>query len=238
MKFLFSALALSCALFASAAVAAPVVIDNETQMGEVQAHNGGMIRVGNHYYWVGTERSKKNGSFVAFNIYRSNDLKNWSFRNQIVNRKTAPELANGNGGRPKILWNDKTQRFVLWAKWFDSTSHRAVVAQCETIDGNYAFVRKFLPENNRTADCSLFKDSDGSAYFIANGKAETPQNMNIYKLTPDYLNVEKTEAILPWKREAPTLFKRNGVYFLVTSGRSGWKPNQQKYVTATNLAGP
>ena len=29
------------------------------------------------------------------------------------------------------------------------------------------------------------------------------------------------------------MFKRNGVYFLLTSGATGWSPNQQKYSTAT-----
>ncbi|MEV0902845.1 RICIN domain-containing protein [Actinoplanes sp. NPDC049802] len=34
------------------------------------------------------------------------------------------------------------------------------------------------------------------------------------------------------------MFKRNGVYFLLTSGTSGWNPNQAKYATATSISGP
>jgi hypothetical protein len=33
------------------------------------------------------------------------------------------------------------------------------------------------------------------------------------------------------------MFKRNGVYFLLTSAATGWAPNQQKYATATSVAG-
>jgi hypothetical protein len=33
------------------------------------------------------------------------------------------------------------------------------------------------------------------------------------------------------------MFKRNGVYFIVTSGATGWSPNQMKYGTATSIAG-
>ncbi len=236
-----------CGLALSAGCAAPVVaepvtIDNGTQMGNVQAHNGSMIRVGDYYYWVGTSLvgADESKSF-SFSIYRSSDLKNWTFRNRILTRENNPTLPKGQGARARILWNSQTQRYVLWCKWLnynDRSFHNAVVAQCDTIDGDYKFVRSFRPEGNRTADCSLFKDDDGTGYFIANGQGDTPKNMNIYKLTPDYLNVEKTVAILPWQREGPALFKRNGVYFLVTSGRSGWKPNQQKYVTARNLTGP
>ena len=239
MKFLFSALSLSLALFSGCAGAKPVVIDNSTKMGEVQAHDGSMIRVGDTYYWVGTGQNEDKS--FAFNIYRSTDLKNWTFLNHILSRKTAPELAVGSGARPNILWNPKTKRFVLWCKWFhwrDPAIFNAVVAQCETIDGDYKFVRNYRPEGNRTADCTLFQDDDGTGYYISNGKDNTPKTMNIYKLTPDYLDVEKTLAVLPWTREAPAMLKRNGVYFLITSARNGWKPTQQKYVTATNLAGP
>ena len=31
------------------------------------------------------------------------------------------------------------------------------------------------------------------------------------------------------QREAAAMFKRNGVYFIVTSGATGWTPNQMKY---------
>lgn len=30
-------------------------------------------------------------------------------------------------------------------------------------------------------------------------------------------------------REAPVMFKRNGYYYLLTSGCTGWKPNQSSY---------
>jgi hypothetical protein len=33
------------------------------------------------------------------------------------------------------------------------------------------------------------------------------------------------------------MFKRNGVYFLLTSGATGWSPNQQRYGTATSVTG-
>ena len=117
-------------------------------------------------------------------------------------------------------------------------NYTAIVAQSPTVDGKYTFVHKFQPLGNRTADCTLFKDDDGTGYFISNGQDATPKNMNIYKLTPDYLDVEKAVAVISWTREAPAIFKRNGVYFLLTSARSGWRPNQQKYVTARSLAGP
>jgi hypothetical protein len=40
------------------------------------------------------------------------------------------------------------------------------------------------------------------------------------------------------KREAPALFKQSGRYFLITSGATGWDPNQAQYSSATSISGP
>lgn len=39
-------------------------------------------------------------------------------------------------------------------------------------------------------------------------------------------------------REAPAVFFQGGYWFLTTSGRTGWRPNQHKYAYATSLGGP
>lgn len=39
-------------------------------------------------------------------------------------------------------------------------------------------------------------------------------------------------------REAPSVFFQSGYWFLTTSGRTGWRPNQHKYSYATSLGGP
>ena len=39
-------------------------------------------------------------------------------------------------------------------------------------------------------------------------------------------------------REAPALFKYDGYYYMITSGTSGWSPNQALYYRADNIYGP
>jgi hypothetical protein len=39
-------------------------------------------------------------------------------------------------------------------------------------------------------------------------------------------------------REAPSVFYQDGYWFMTTSGRTGWRPNQHKYAYATSLSGP
>jgi hypothetical protein len=84
---------------------------------------------------------------------------------------------------------------------------------------------------------TVFRDDDGTAYLIS--ATSVNADLNVYRLTADYHGVAALVQTL-WKgsyREAPAMFKRNGVYFLLTSGATSWAPNQQKYATATSVAG-
>ena len=38
--------------------------------------------------------------------------------------------------------------------------------------------------------------------------------------------------------EAPGMFKAGGVYFLIVSGKTGWRSNPNKVFTATSIKGP
>ncbi len=88
-------------------------------------------------------------------------------------------------------------------------------------------------------DITVYEDkAAGKAYMVSASNHNA--DLQIYELTDDYTQVRKLVAN-PWPgqhRESPALFKRGQVYFMVTSGTSYWDPNQQKYATATDLAGP
>src|SRR5690606_29556855 len=62
-------------------------------------------------------------------------------------------------------------------------------------------------------------------------------DLHLYELTPDYKDIASLAAKLyvGKQREAPCLFKRNGYYYLVTSGCTGWDPNQAKYAYSKDL---
>lgn len=86
-------------------------------------------------------------------------------------------------------------------------------------------------------DITTFVDTDGTGYMIS--AANENADLHVYRLTSDYTAVEsQVQRLWPgnW-REAPAMFKRGDVYFLLTSGATGWSPNQQKYATATSING-
>ncbi|MGQ4363844.1 RICIN domain-containing protein [Streptomyces sp. SAS_272] len=231
---------------AGPAQAAPVSIANGTQFKDtsgnpLHAHGGGVLKVGSYYYWFGEDRNADN-TFRYVDAYRSTDLKNWEFRNHVLTQSSASELATANIERPKVVYNASTGKFVMWMHKENGTDYseaRAAVAVSDTVDGDYAWQGSFRPlDQHMSRDITVFVDSDGAGYMVS--AARENYDLQIYRLTADYTGIASLVAD-PWHnghREAPALFKRNGVYFMLTSGATGWNPNQQQYATATSLAGP
>ncbi|MFC8195656.1 RICIN domain-containing protein [Streptomyces sp. NPDC057298] len=240
-------LALAGALVtAGPAQAAPQTITNGTQFTDtggspLHAHGGGVLKVGSYYYWFGENRNSDN-TFRYVSAYRSTDLKNWEFRNHVLTEATDPELATANIERPKVMYNASTGKFVMWMhkeNGVDYSEARAAVAVSDTVDGDYSWQGSFRPlGTHMSRDITVFVDSDGAGYMVS--AARENYDLQIYRLTADYTGIAGLVAD-PWHgghREAPALFKRGGVYFMLTSGATGWNPNQQQYATATSLAGP
>lgn len=231
---------------ASPAQAAPQTVTNGTQFTDtsgnpVHAHGGGVIKVGAYYYWFGEHRNADN-TFRYVDAYRSTDLKNWEFRNHVLTQSSAAELATANIERPKVMYNAATGKFVMWMhkeNGVDYSEARAAVAVSDTVDGDYTWQGSFRPlGQHMSRDITVFVDTDGTGYMAS--AARENYDLQIYRLTSDYTGIAALVAD-PWHgghREAPALFKRNGVYFMLTSGATGWNPNQQQYATATSIAGP
>ncbi len=231
---------------AGPAQAAPQTITNGTQFTDtsgnpVHAHGGGVLKVGSYYYWFGENRNADN-TFRYVDAYRSTDLKNWEFRNHVLTEATDPELATANIERPKVMYNASTGKFVMWMHKENGTDYseaRAAVAVSDTVDGNYTWRGSFRPlGQHMSRDITVFVDTDGAGYMIS--AARENYDLHIYRLTADYTGIASLVAD-PWHgghREAPALFKRGNVYFMLTSGATGWNPNQQQYATATSLSGP
>jgi hypothetical protein len=228
------------------AVAAPAAVANggqfrDTAGNAVQAHGGGVIAVGGFYYWFGENRNP-DGTFHAVSVYRSTDLRSWEFRNNALTQSSAAELNVANIERPKVIFNSATGQFVMWMhkeNGSDYTQALAAVATSGTVDGAYTYRGSFRPlGTNMSRDITVFRDDNGTAYMAS--AARDNADLALYRLTPDYLGIASQVATL-WPgsfREAPAIFKRNGVYFMLTSAATGWSPNQQKYATASSITGP
>ena len=217
---------------------------------EIHAHGGYIIRHQDYYYWYGEDR--RGDKYVS--CYRSKDLVEWEFRNHIltVNTPTAGirvrttrllQMDSGkkvNLERPKVIYNRKTGKFVLWVHYENGDNYNdaaVALATSDEPDGNFTYHGHFNPFGYMSRDCTLFVDRDETAYFIS--AARDNADLHVYRLSEDYLNIESLVHKL-WQgeyREAPAVIEKDGEYLLVSSFCTGWDPNQAKYGTATSLSG-
>ena len=86
-------------------------------------------------------------------------------------------------------------------------------------------------------DMTLFVDDDGKAYHIYS--SEDNLTLQIAELSDDYLShTGKYIRIFPGgHNEAPAIFKKDGIYWMITSGCTGWEPNKARLLTATSILG-
>ncbi len=87
-------------------------------------------------------------------------------------------------------------------------------------------------------DMTLFVDDDGTAYHIF--ASEENSTLHISRLSDDYLTHagEYGRFFVNRFMEAPALFKRNGKYYLIASGCTGWNPNAARSAVAESIFGP
>lgn len=239
-----SLFALLC-LASSAATAAPLTIHPTEiwpdQRGKhIQAHGGGVIKVGDNYYWFGEDRSEDNAPdkrYVA--CYASKDLVNWVFRNQVVQLADPEHLGEKWVlERPKVFYNAQTKKFVMYVH-LDSGNYRFArvgILTCDTFDGNYKYLKSIRPLDQESRDIGQFIDDDGSAYLIF--ESRPTKGFFIAKLSADFLSVEKKICFIKAPLEGGALVHYNGLYYLIGSKMTGWDPNPNKYATASRLEGP
>ncbi|HFK1549388.1 TPA: discoidin domain-containing protein [Bacillus albus] len=169
--------------------------------------------------------------------------------------------------RPKVIYNKKTHKYVMW--WHHDgpiagnyLTAEGGVAISDSPTGPFKYLGTSRLSNTGSdngnegmlRDMTLFVDDDGDetthdkAYLIYS--SEENSATIIMQLNEDYTapatnengqsvqGIHWVRAHKNW-REAPTLFKQDGTYYMITSGLTGWNPNRAKYHVSTNgIFGP
>ena len=230
----------------------------------INAHDGGVIFADGRYHWYGMALrpdSVANGgqkTTTGVVMYASSDLYHWTDEGVILACSTDPKdplCGPMRFERPKIVYNGRTKKYVLWCHYVARPgdhgttpgSGEAGVASCDTVNGTYTFHGTTRPIDDRglVRDSTLYKDDDGTAWFIYDRDVRTPgpdfgRVLHVVKLSDDYLAPTSTwyKIANAERRKAPVMIKRNGQYFLITSGMTGWRFNESNYYRAANIAGP
>lgn len=247
------------------------------------------------WYWIGEDKTYDYRPCGGIHMYSSEDLYNWQDEGVILKTMESMEEFEADNyfkklygeldrqeqedvfedldrnncvmERPKMLYNDKTGKYVIWFHADGRTrtnpdadygKAKAGVAIGDSPTGPFKLLGSYklnhMGDNfgydgydNRGSvrDMNLFKDDDGTAYVIYS--SEGNETTYISKLNEEYTNIagdrENGEAGIDfirafgYSREAPAPFKYNGKYYIINSGCSGWSPNPAECWMADDIFG-
>ena len=233
----------------------PGEVWNDTDGNPINAHGGGILYHEGTYYWYGEYKKGKTilpewatwecyrTDVTGVSCYSSKDLLNWKFEGIVL-----PAVKDDQGHdlhtskvleRPKVIYNPKTKKFVMWAhvESADYSKACAGVAISDSPIGEFTYLGSFRPNGAMSRDQTVFVDDDGRAYHFYS--SENNATLYISELTDDYQRPSGryTRNFVKESREAPAVFKRNGKYYMLSSGCTGWDPNQAELAVADSIMG-
>ena len=167
--------------------------------------------------------------------------------------------------RPKVIYNPVTKKFCMWfhleLKGQGYNAARYGVAVADRPEGPYKFLyssranagtwpvegspmnfdeylKRDYGMGQMARDMTLYVDDDGKAYHIFS--SEENFTLHIAELTGDYLHHtgRYTRMAPGGQNEAPAIFKHDGTYWMITSGCTGWAPNEARMFSAPSIWGP
>lgn len=223
---------------------------------DIQAHGGCILKHGDTYYWYGEHKGADNKiarfvtgatvervDVIGISCYSSKDLLNWKYEGLVLESdKDNPDSFIHTSKvveRPKVLYNEKNNNFVLWMHLdrADYSYAGVGVAVSDSPTGPFEFKRAMVPNKQDSRDMTVYKDRDGVAYLMHS--KDRNKTLNIARLNEDYTDVDGFYvSVLPdQEREAPAVFYHEGMYYMITSGCTSWDPNAALFAICPHLLG-
>ncbi len=212
------------------------------QTGEGGPSNG-PLQVGNTFYRFPSEREGK--GLKAMWSETSTDGQNWTRGQVVMDASSHPDLRDTKLEAVNRFYDAKSNRIVMWAHWEQAQGYgsgRAFVASAQPGE-RFTVHHVYNPLGVQVRDMSVFRDDDGQGYLIAAsnvpGQAAN-ETLYLFQLNADYTDVTGivTKLTEGRHREAPSIIKSGGFYYLFTSQTAGWYPSQAGYMSARALSGP
>lgn len=215
----------------------------------IQAHGGMILEHQGIFYWYGENKGAPNTpgmdrvDVIGISCYSSSDLVTWHYEGLALDPKKQPSASLLSPEcvceRPKVLYCEKTGRFVMWyhADTADYVYAGVGVAVADSPVGPFRWLHTGQPNRQDSRDMTLFQDTDGTAYLVHSSNWN--KTMNIARLTPDYEDVDGwyLSVLIDQEREAPALCEAEGMYYMITSGCTGWDYNSALYARSPRLMG-
>ncbi len=231
----------------------PGKIWNDTDGIPIQAHGGGMLFYRDRYYWYGENKDAptEEGGACGFRVpvigiscYSSANLTQWKNEGLVLGANPdnpRHDLYPKNVlERPKVLFNKRTKKFVMWMHVDRADYGLAAVGIASAVSptGPFFYHGCFRPGGEDSRDLTVFADSKGNAWSFHT--SENNATMHIRRLTRDFLGVEPgicVKAFPKQFREAPAVFCWGKKYYMFSSGCTGWRPNEAQVAVADHPMG-
>lgn len=214
----------------------PGQVWRDTEGKRIQAHGGAVFYEDGIYYWYGENKDRTDGRSPVWTwgirAYASRDLYNWEDKGLII----APDKTNPDSGlypekhadRPHIIKCDATGKYVCWIK-MSSDEEYFLILTADAFLGPYTVVKDhYRPQDMAVGDFDI-EVENGRAYLYMDGDHD---GIIGFALSSDFLEAKEeltrqyTGLHAPFCREGVTLFTRNGKHYMLTSGMTGYVPNQ------------
>lgn len=222
----------------------------DTNGNPIQTHGGAVYYEDGVYYWYGENKEFTDGKNPIWTwgirMYRSTDLYNWEDLGLVAE----PDLDNPDGNlfpekyadRPHIIHCAATGKYVMWVK-ISSAESCFTILQADKLTGPYTIVTEdYYPLGNSVGDFDLVVDEEtGKAYLYVD---TTPKRIAGFELAEDYCSAVREVSSQyenltpPFCREGVTMFAHEGKKYMITSGISGYTPNQSDTAEADSWTEP
>lgn len=219
---------------------------------DIQAHGGCIIKHEGVYYWYGEHKGADNSvlkdrfdrvDVIGVSCYSSSDLVNWKYEGLVLesDKENKDSLLHTSCvlERPKVVYNKKNNNFVLWFH-SDRSDYKYAgvgIAVSDSPVGPFEMVKFTRPDERDSRDMTVYIDDDGTGYLFSSSDGNS--TMLISRLNEDYTDIDGfcVSALADQYREAPAIFKKDGTYYMISSGCTGWDPNVALVAKCDNLMG-
>jgi hypothetical protein len=202
----------------------------------IDAHDGEIALFDGVYYLYGTsydcgyEWGVADAPFCGFKVYTSKDLMHWTDEGFLFDATTEIWQTRCNGKtygcyRPHVIYNEKTNKYVLWINVYDNRNGFRVFTG-DHPKGPFTEIQEPTVAVNNNApiagtnngDHDTFVDDDGKAY-LAYTDWRTGGSLIIEELNENYTSGtgRHIKAVTSGKTEAPCLMKRHDKYYILYS---------------------
>lgn len=229
----------------------------DTNGNFIQAHGGGLLMHDGWYYWYGENKDiattdvpngrggvRHRTDVIGVACYRSQDLKAWEFCGNVLkaqNENPHQDLHTSHVlERPKVIYCEATKEFVMWMH-MDRADYQLAATGIAVADnpvGPFKFIQTLRPDGSDSRDQTVFVDDDKVAYHVCS--TDSNKTTLISRLTPDYRSLDGTSKRIFVDRfmEAQCICKKDGRYWFLASGCTGWNPNPARSAVADSIFGP